>query len=271
MVLVWNKGVLVRTALGLLVMLQWIWGADVYFFRTHSMLGDSPIRATGEFLGAAQRGNHERPRISPTLEKIGLALPKGARTLFHYERLRLGLATQIVDDAPGWQGGIDYLSTDSPQATFDLLQNIGVTHALWVQHRATLSRADFAREAVFARTAAVFFEQGRPIDGWQIGFLREKNAKPSKVSNPTTIAWLTCNSDAAAGIYNPKGLAAGIALRFWPATSQAPDVQTELSAVNTAITRAHCPATSVALGILNSEFTQALQAGEMTLWIRTKE
>ena len=51
--LLWQRGAAVKWAAALLVGFQWVWGADVYFFRTHSMSGDSPIRATAEFLGRA--------------------------------------------------------------------------------------------------------------------------------------------------------------------------------------------------------------------------
>jgi hypothetical protein len=233
------------------------------------MLGDSPIRATGEFLGAAQRGdNARRFQISPTLERIGSNLPKGARALFHHDRLRLGLATQFVDDAPGWQGKKEYLNTDSPRATLELLRNIGVTHALWERQRGAMSRADIAREAVFARATAEYVTQKKTIDGWQIGTLRERPADVASANRVTTIAWLACDADAIPGIYSPRSLAMGTPLRRTVPIFQPTDAINELSKANVAITRARCQTMSAALGVLNLEFSQAAQLGDLTLWIR---
>lgn len=197
-------------------------------------------------------------------------MPKGAHTLIHNDRLRLGLATQFVNDAPGWQGAIEYLDTDSPKATLELLGKIGVTHALWTSHRGSLSRMDVAREAVFARTTAEYITQDKTIDGWQIGTLRERPADVTSANTVTTIAWLACNADAAVGIYSPRGLAAGTPLRPSSPTFQSTGASNELSLANVAITKANCQTTSASSNIMNREFSQAGQFGDLTLWIRSK-
>jgi hypothetical protein len=269
--LAWSRGAIVKVAVGLIVSLQWVWGADVYFFRTHSMSGDSPIRATGDFLGAAHRGNYE-PRLSlaPTFEKIAALLPKDAHALFHRERLRLGLGIQFVEDAPGWQGAIEYLNTNSPKATFELLRTIGVTHALWAKSRAALPRADIAREAVFARVIAEYMTQEGTIDGWQVGTLRSKPHDVTSAATPTAIAWLVCNSDTVPGAYSPQGLAAAQPTLPYSPTLQSSNAEAELSASNVAVTKAGCETLSAGLAVVSQEFLQAGQIGELTLWTRSK-
>ena len=266
--LAWSRGAVVKVAVGLLVLLQWVWGSDVYFFRTHSMSGDSPIRATGEFLGAAHRGVYDqRLSLSPTFEKIAALLPKGARALFHRERLRLGLGIQFVEDTPGWQGAIEYLDTISPEATFELLRSIGVTHALWGKNRGTLPRADVAREAVFARFIAEYITLEATVDGWEVGTVRSVPNDATSANAPTAIAWLVCNTDAAPGQYSPQGLAASKPTRPYSKTSSA---KIELAMSNVAVTKASCDALSAELAVVNQEFVQMGQIGDLTMWVRSK-
>ncbi len=269
--LAWDRGAVVKVAVGLIVLLQWVWGSDVYFFRTHSMSGDSPIRATGDFLGAAHRGNYDqRFSLAPTFEKISAILPKGAHALFHRDRLRLGFGIQLVEDAPGWQGAIEYLSTESPGATFELLRTIGVTHALWGKYRPALPRADVAREAVFARFIAEYITDEKTIDGWQVGTLRSEPSNVTLANAPTTIAWLVCNSDAVPGQYTPQGLAAGQPAQTFSSSMQSSNVKSELSASNVAVTRAGCQTQSAELSVVSQEFLQAGQIGDLALWTRVK-
>jgi hypothetical protein len=268
----WRRGSFVRLAVATLVALQWAWGADVYFFRSHNMLGDSAIHATTEFLGAAHRGEHKADSsIASTFEKIGTTLPIDSKVLFHRERLRLGLGRQFVEDTPGWQGGIEYLDLDTPRAAWSLLHSLGVTHVMATTRHESLPRADVAREAVFARTMAAFFTLKSSIDGWQVGELSSVSTQETHEDAPTIILWLVCDSDTKPGFYTPRGLAAGMARSlFWPVTSHAAsaDERLDISVANVAITRSRCTDYAAESLRVNKQFTQGASIGDLTIWVR---
>jgi len=269
MALAWSCGILVRSALVLLVSLQWAWGSDVYFFRTHSMSGDSPVRATGDFLGAAHRGEYEqRLRIAPTLEKLGAALPADARVLFHHERLRFGLGRQFIEDSPGWQGGIEYLDTTTPEATRALLENLGVTHALWLTHRNNASRENAAREAVFERAVALYVRRDATVDGWNVGTLKSKPTDTKSAAEPTLIAWLSCDSGDKPGLYTPRELANATPQSSFGPTFEPGGTLSQLARANVVLTNPSCPISSAALPELPKEFVQTLPLGNLSLWVR---
>ena len=269
--LTWERGALARVGVACLVVVQWAWGSDVYFFRTHSMSGDSPIRATSDFLGAAHRGDYEqRQQVAPVYEKLGQALPPEARALFHYERLRLGLGRQFVEDAPGWQGGIEYLDSNTPLGTRDLLHSMGVTHALWPAHRGTTSRPDAAREAVFNRMAAAYIRLEESIGGWNVGALKSRASDPATANTPTVIAWLACDPEAPAGLYSPRELADGKAHSTFQQSFSAGEVLRELASANVAITAAGCSFSVSAATELTKEFAQPFALGSFNLWVRDR-
>jgi len=269
--LAWQRGWLVRAALSLLVLFQWAWGLDVYFIRSHNMLGDSAIRATTEFLGAAHRGeNKAEQSLAPTQEKIAAALPQGATVLFHRDRLRLGLGHRFVEDTPGWQGAIEYLQTNTPAATARLLRSLGVTHVMWAPRRDALSHADLARELVFARAMAEYFQQRSVIDGWHVGELRAEPQVPALAGTPTVIAWLACDSDVTPGIYTPRGLASSTpqpqrALQLGGALSPS-----ELLTSSIVVTRSQCMVPAPVRPVLDASFAESVSMGGFKVFVRTR-
>jgi hypothetical protein len=268
MFLAWQQGWLVRVALTGLVVFQWAWGSDVYFIRTHNMLGDSAIHATTDFLGAAHRGEHKAEQsLASTEERIGAELPEYAKVLLHRTRLRLGLAHQFVEDTPGWQGAIEYLDSGSPAATARLLRSLGVTHVAWVPRKDHLGRADVAREAVFVRTMAAYFKRGSVVDSWSVGELTATPASGAPVDEPTTIAWLACGSDAPVGFYTPRGLSEGNPTSRISTEPSAAAV--DLTQVNAVVTRSRCPSEAQLTTVLNQSFTRAEPCGDMTIWVRS--
>ena len=197
-------------------------------------------------------------------------MPPDAHALFHHDRLRFGLGRLLVEDTPGWQGAIEYLDTDSPRDTAELLAKLGVTHALWTLHQNNSSRADAAREAVFARTLAEYVLEDNVIDGWHVGALRNRPKDFASATSRTTIAWLVCDADAKPGIYSPKGLATGNPQKPLPLVLRGASLLNELSSANVAITKASCPAAASAIGDLPQEFAQVTQLGNLTVWTRTR-
>lgn len=271
MALAWTRGCFVRVALSAIVLFQWAWGLDVYFIRSHNMLGDSAIHATTEFLGAAHRGEYKADQsLAPTQEKIGAVLPKNAKILFHRDRLRLGLAHQFVEDTPGWQGAIEYLETDSPAITQQLWRSLGVTHAMWTGRKDGLSHADVAREIVFARAASAYFEQQHMIDGWHVGELREQPANPALAQLHTSIAWLACDSDVSPGIYTPRGLAAAKPKPERVLDVGAVTLLQDLSTTNVAVTRPQCAGMQQIATLLGTSFNPAASISGLTILTRTR-
>jgi hypothetical protein len=271
MALAWKRGWLVRAALTVLVLFQWAWGLDVYFIRSHNMLGDSAIRATTEFLGAAHRGEYKAEQsLAPTQEAIAAALPSNAKVLFHRDRLRLGLGHWLVEDTPGWQGAIEYLQTDAPAATERLLRSLGVTHVMWTAQRGGLSHADVAREIVFARTLSEYFQQGKVIDGWHVGELRAKPLHRALANQPTRIAWLACDSDIDPGIYTPSGLAASKPRGERDVNLRQELSLLDLSSTNVAVTRSHCTTPGDLMNRLNESFGYVASIGGFTVLVRTR-
>src|SRR5690606_23373510 len=76
-------GVLVKSAAVALVGLQIVWGGDVYFIQTHAMIR-SPIKEVVDLLSSGfERKYESRFDVQKRYQKIGAALPKDARVLFH--------------------------------------------------------------------------------------------------------------------------------------------------------------------------------------------
>lgn len=262
----WQKGWFVRGPIALLVCLQWAWGSDVYFFRSHNMLGDSAIRASAEYLGAV-RGAHQNVRpVSPTLTEIGSRLPISAKVLFHRERLRLGLGRQFVEDSPGWQGAIEYLDLATPVAANELLRQLGVTHVMWQPNQGGFDRVDLARQASFVRLVATYLEHAEAIDGWQVGELG-RAIPGAQAQAPTVIAWLVCGNEAQSGLYTPRGLAEAKISAPWDPRGDAGG-QFKWAAVNVAITQPHCEATAAVGARLTDQFSRQATSGEYALWVR---
>jgi len=62
LVLAWRAGVWVRCGVALLVLFQLLWGGDVYFIRSHAMVGDSVLKETVNLVGAGQEGKYNDRR-----------------------------------------------------------------------------------------------------------------------------------------------------------------------------------------------------------------
>jgi hypothetical protein len=269
--LAWRQGRLVRAGVVALVAAQLVWGSDVYFFRTHAMLHDSPIRALGEFLGAAhQKHYRERFERPGSLLEVGDALPAKAKALVHVVEEKLGARAELVLDAPGRQGAIEYMVLYSPQTVAALWKQLQITHVIRIPGWSPGGDEDWIREAVFDRTLYQFGEP--PIDRsqWRIAGLAEAAKNATDAAESTHVAWLTCHESPPMGIYSPRD--------FRKQTPEAKLTEASLSAspldglasANAIVLDRKCDSLKPTFAALPAEFTSVTQSGAREVWVRTQ-
>ena len=131
LILAWRSGLIASAALSLLVVLQVVWGGDVYFFQTHSMV-KSPLKKSIDLLSSGFEGNYEgRFRVQGQFQSVARQLPPHARVVVHDENNHLGLEAQSIMDRFPFEYGISYGLQKDPRALFDLYRSLGATHVLW--------------------------------------------------------------------------------------------------------------------------------------------
>jgi hypothetical protein len=270
MVLAWRELRWGRVALAALVLFQVVEGGDVYFIRMHGMIGDSPLRSVVEHLSAGHAGRYpERFRIWGGLPDVGKTLPRGSRVLMHDYGEQLGLGVPGIMDHPGWQGGVEYLELDSPARTVALWRKLGATHLVWHAQRAPMSHEDWAREAVYARTAHLFGTGIQMIGGWEVTKLSSASALAVSASaQPTRIAWLGCGGDPGPGIFSPRGLAARRPDVVLDETSLTSNPATALAGANAVLVRVGCGVRENVISELGRSFQRATSSSDVTLYVR---
>jgi len=123
---------LIRGCVGLAVAAQLVWGADVPFLPTHAVMWRAPVQAAVELMSTGHRRDwRARTDTASNLEPLAPLFPAGARVLVHESEPRLGTGTQVVTDARGAQGGIDYAAWRTPARIARGLRAMGVTHLVW--------------------------------------------------------------------------------------------------------------------------------------------
>jgi hypothetical protein len=264
----WHEGVLVRVALGTLVAVQVVWGGDVYFFRTHPIVNDSPIRAAADQLAAGHRKDYDqRFALFVDNQVLAKALPAKAKLLLHRERNRNGIPLATLVDEPGWQGAIDYVWLGSPQRTASLWHELGVTHVTWRPDLGDMSPEELAREAVFMSAIRGAREEApRLVGGKQLVKLQAYRPQPEAPA--LRIAWLGCGGDPAIGIYDAPGLAIRV-----PAAPLVPQRVREnalaaLAGVGALVLRPSCDYASAARSAIEKQFEHTSTAGDVSLWVR---
>ena len=268
--LAWARGLLARVSVALLVGVQIIWSTDAYFIPAHAMLGESPIRSLTSYLSAGYRREYEpRYHFGASAEDFGKRLPKGAKILLHLYNTHLGLGAEFTNDAAGWQGGIEYLETDSPKNTANLLRSYGVTHIAWASNQTGMAPSEVAREIVFTRMIHEYIHKDEPVNNWKLGVMNDKARQDASAQSRTKIAWLTCDASPALGIYTPQGLSEGHAERILSSALSNSELARELTAANAVVMRATCSTAVRAQDYVNTAFAKEQRASEFDLWIRT--
>ncbi len=268
--LAWRMPLAVKGAVASLVGAQVVWGADAYFIRCHAMNGDSPIRVLAEYLGAAQKGDYEgRYAFPSSFEKLGKRLPKNAKVIPHQTNNRLGLAAAFSTDSTGWQGGIEYLDSDSPDAASSLWRQYGVTHLFWQPQRDVQGAPELAREVVFARTAAQYLDPSSSKDPWQLGTVRAAPRDAKLASEKTQFVYLGCDGGPASGLYTAREFANERPHVLVSRELAALARSEPLATANSVLARPACHSRQQVEQVLGGGFSLVLQGNDFHIWVRT--
>jgi len=270
LILGWRQGWLARLTLAGLVGLQIVWGADVYFIRSHGMIGDSVLKATVDYLASGHQGRYkERFRIPGSLEQVAARLPRGAKVMQHEVQGKLGLGAQAICDMPEWQGALEYLLQDVPADVERLWRDLGATHVMWTRGKGPGWAGDkLAREVVFHRSIEPFVDSATDVDDFRLLTLPPRGSVPVPTDR-TIIAWLSCASDPPSALYTAAGLEVGTPMSPLAPAAVRDATQATLASANAIVLRASCPywgGNDAALGAIG--FRHRYQAGEYQIWIR---
>jgi hypothetical protein len=270
LVLAWQRERFVRLGVTLLVLFQLLTGADVYFIRTHNMIGDSPLKELINFVAAGQKGSYdERWRLhGGSLQSVGVGVPEDAVVLVHERHDRLGLMRKSVSDTKGWQGAIDYLLLDTPNAAVEAWHRLGITHAMWWSDRGGMSPEDLAREASFVRAIDQWGDGPHEIEERRVSALTVKSRKPALAGQPTTIAWLGCGGDPPLGLYTPPALCKREPVYKLNEARVHDAALEELITANAVVIRPSCEHLEGVEEEMAKQFKKMIKAGDVSLWIR---
>jgi hypothetical protein len=267
--LAWRGGALVRVAVVLLVGFQIAWGSDIYFIRSHGMIGDSPLKLTIDHIGAGQQKRYaDRRRLHfGSLEAVGARLPKDAKVLVHERHDRLGLGTASIQDTPAWQGAVEYIVLGSPEATYRLWHELGATHVMWWPDRGGMSTVELAREAVFARSVELWGDGEESIGDKRLCKLRSEPRDRQAAEQATTIAWLGCGDDPPTALYSARSLATRTPVENLSREQLRGSPLEALARANAIVLRSGCDL-GRAYAEIPGQFKLTTRAGDVNLWVR---
>jgi len=261
----WKRGRLSRAAAVLALLVQAVYGDDVYFYRMHAMIGDSPLKAFVDWVALGQTGNYQdRFNAWASLQNNTVAsrVPKGGKLLAHQFTEKLGAGVPSVLDGKGWQGGIDYLAQQTPADTLRLWRSMGVTHVWWDPTQHPRDDDVLAREAVFQHAVAALVPQTEMIAGYRFGAIGSTVGAPAGVA--TQMGWFGCGSDKPNGAYAPRVFARSGALPSAIIASPG-----DLSTVPVVLHRDPCPYPSAEIKAwIEGNLVASAQMGEVTFFTR---
>ncbi|MFZ5889483.1 MAG: hypothetical protein ACOY0T_00290 [Myxococcota bacterium] len=268
--LAWRQLPLARIGICSLVGLQLVWGGDVYFFRSHSMIGESPVKAAVDLIASGHQQRYhpdERLRIAGDVQDVGRRLPASAVVLLHSNTGLLGTAHPVVNDLPGWQGAIEYLELDSPERTAQMWRSLGVTHIAFRLQRGPAGFDTLARELVFARAVDRYSDNVTGIASFTVTTL--KQAAVAENADPTKVLWIGCDNRAV-GLFTPKGLAEGPPYReLTQLGSVSPsDYEALLADANAAVVRPACNRLPAVNEFVQQRFRAVGTVGDAQLYVR---
>lgn len=130
--LVWRSGWVARVLVATLAGLQAIWGGDVYFYPTHTMIHTSPVKLAADLMATGyKKGWKDRIKIFGSWYLVGQDMPAKAKVLVHEQQPHTGLRSMSVSDWPGYQGAISWGRASSAIDVDRMMRELGVTHVLW--------------------------------------------------------------------------------------------------------------------------------------------
>jgi hypothetical protein len=269
---VWRQVPRARVALLALLGFQLVWGGDVYFLRSHAMIGDSPIKNLVDRIAMThQKRSAERLQWGGRLASIGRDLPRTAKVIVHDMNLKLGLGRPTIEDEIGWQGTFEYVDIAVPARAAELWRKLGATHVLWFPDRGDQTWRQLAREAVFQRTLKLF-QAGEAQHGeFRLTTLRPTTLRGDAANAPTRLTWIGCGGDPQPGYYTPAGLGDGKPDARFTMEQLGRDPRGTLNPVNALILRDSCGGQGGFLGEIYNNFERVISAGGVALWIRRNE
>ncbi len=208
LVLLWRQGALQKISAFVLVCTQLVWGSDVYFLRTHGMIGGSPLKSTTDFISSGFYANknealyEQRLRTWGGLQDVGKEIPKGSVVLLHDLQERMSLGHVAIKDELGWQGLISYPHLGSAEGALAQLKELGVTHIVWRASRPGLPRRQFASEAVFAEMMNRYTGPAKQVSTYFVSELLPPSA-PTAAGSDSRILVLSCAPEPRSGLYTP--------------------------------------------------------------------
>ncbi len=204
LVMLWRvRARLVQVAVVGLVSFQVLWGGDVYFIQTHSMIR-SPLKAVADLLAAGYKKEYDaRLRTQGTYAKIGDLLPEGAHVLMHENHAHLGIGATSVADWSTWQYGMDYSLASSPREVYEQLHALGITHLSWTTGKSR-SWDSLASDIMFFTFAVRHSVEQKRVAKTTLA--RMPDAPPPESSFPDVVAVLGCGRQERAGLYRVADL-----------------------------------------------------------------
>jgi hypothetical protein len=199
--LIWqNRNAFARTCLAFLIGAQAVWGADVYFYPTHTMTSGPALEAPMKLLGQGYLGNYTH-RFDIQIDQVAIAsrVPKDAVLLVHDRRDHLGFHRRTVTDVMGDQYGIDWLDLASPDRIYAKLKSLYVSHIVWLDTHSEGFETLGGDIALFD----FLYHQAEPrmrVGSYNVAPMPKKPPAPT---GPRWVAVLSCPEaiDYKAGLY----------------------------------------------------------------------
>lgn len=204
--LAWRLGTPAREAAVLLCAAQAIWGSDVPFIPTHTMIGDTPIRESARLLGQGYRRNYDKRLVVSDYEQARPAEPKKTKILVHNIHVHWGLQAQVVNDWAPFQAGISYIRLASPRGTYDKLKSMGVTHILTpTSPDLNLEQDSIGANLVFWEFAKFYTIEERSYGGFRVARMPPNPPPPSAAER--MVVYAGCRGKRyASGLYHLRDL-----------------------------------------------------------------
>ena len=267
----WRQRPLARAGIVPLVAFQLIWGSDVAFFRTHAMIGDSPLKLAVDLISSGHQKRYdrdERIRIAGDIQELGRKLPLDAVLLLHDNNGLLGAGRPIVNDAPGWQGAYEYLDHETTEESATMWRAMHVSHVVWRAQQGGASPGKMARDAVFMRAADRHTQNLVSISSFTVGELKKQDLPGT--SGPTRIAWMGCHRERTTGIFTPRGLVNNHPLQALPGMENATpaEVAEKFASANAVILRPSCNDLPAVNQFVGESFRKVLASDDTFLYIR---
>jgi hypothetical protein len=261
LVRIWQLGFWPRLALAPLLILQFVWGSDVPFVRTHNLIGDSPVRRALLLPSSGFERVPNRLKVFEPFGTLGAATPKDAVLLAHDIAMILGFDRNWVTDIH--QSLISYGRLREPKAIHDTLRGLGVTHLLWPEW--TFERESLAADLAFMNYALNYTKPITKTGGYHVAALPDK---PPLKRGGDSVALFSCGGVYSKGWYQLSDLTRPRIMASGPV----PRPRGKLSNVSTAAETADYIVWNPSCnhGTVPGSFTYAAARAGEQLWVRNQ-